>query len=71
MTPTKIATTARVRLLVEIQLENVWSGDCPLGQVYKQAAETGLCQLKAMLSSEAITQIGVAEVIAITTSMKP
>lgn len=40
---------ATVTLTVEIQTEDVWGGDCTVGQLYEQAAESAIQDLTRIL----------------------
>lgn len=41
----KIQAIARVQIVVEVLLDQPWGEDCSIGQLYKQAAESGRTHL--------------------------
>lgn len=65
-----IKAKARVQLVVEIEPEDRWGGDCAIDQLYKQAAESALQILSAALKPGEhgkITLAGEPKVIGIIT----
>lgn len=65
----KITAKARVQITVEIQTES-WGDDCSIGQLYKQAGESGKRILLNALKSESygrIVQLGEPRVIGVIT----
>lgn len=65
----KIIARAKVQMTVEVESE-LWGEDCPLAQVYKQAADDGLGKIQKALAETKgqITMIGVPKIIAILTT---
>ncbi len=63
----KVRTKARVRVLLEIALPDVWGGDCMLDQVYKQSKDSArnIISQKITASMKDIRIIGKPEVEAI------
>ena len=64
----KIQASARVQITVEVH-EAAWGGDCQISQLYKQAAEGGVAQLrKALIDAKLChTIIGEPKVIGVMT----
>ncbi len=60
-----IKTKARVRILVEIELEDVWGGDCQLSQVYKQSTDCAMNRIRSIGGGQGIRVIGKPEPVAI------
>jgi len=48
----KIQAIARVQIVVEVVLDQPWGEDCSIGQLYKQAAESGRTHLINALNQE-------------------
>lgn len=63
----KIKAAARVKLLLEITLPDVWGEECSMSQVYKQAKDSALNIISQRISGSMreMRVIGEAEVIAI------
>ena len=62
----KIKTMARVKILLEIDLSDIWGGDCPLSQVHKQASDEARGIISRMIeSSPRMRMIGKPEPVAI------
>ena len=47
---TKIRTTARVRILLEVSLSDTWGEDCTISQVHKQSKDSALNIVSQMIS---------------------
>lgn len=68
-----IEARARVQIVVEVDA-SMWGEDCSIGQLYKQAAESGICALNAALKPGEhgrIRLIGEPKVIGVITEKKP
>ena len=63
----QIKTTARVKVLLEISLPDLWGSDCLLSQVHKQAEDSAMniISQKIVGSRENIRIIGKPESMAI------
>ena len=59
----KLVATARVRVVLELQVGS-WGDDCPMAQVYRQAADSALEQVRAG-RLQAARVLGEPEVVAI------
>lgn len=57
-------TKAKVRLTVEIELSSEWSASCSVEQVFKQASDEAISEVKH--ANRAFTIIGTPEVVAMT-----
>lgn len=62
----KIRATARVQVTVEVDAD-AWGEDCSIGQLYKQAAESGVTKLHNMLKEQPYRIIGSPKVIGVIT----
>lgn len=51
MTEKKVSVSARVRVELEIEVSDAWSGDCNLAQVHKQGLESALMKLNKLVDS--------------------
>jgi predicted Zn-dependent protease len=60
----KIGATARVRLEIEY-VAGSWGADCPLEQVYRQAARDAVEKLEAMAGKAGFRVVGTPRVTAI------
>ena len=63
----EVKTKARVRVLLEVTLSDVWGGDCQLSQVHKQAKDSARNILSQAITSSMrdIRMIGEPEVTTI------
>lgn len=48
--PLKVRAIARVQVTVEVDAA-AWGGDCSIGQLYKQAAEDAVSQIRCACNS--------------------
>jgi len=65
-----ITAKARVQIIVEVDAGAPWGDDCSVGQMYKQAAESGCNKLLAALKPGMhgiVTIIGEPKVIGVIT----
>ncbi len=44
-----ITATARVQFVVELQMNQPWGEECPIGQLYKQAKSESVERMRAAL----------------------
>ena len=67
----KVEARARVQVTVELTTE-LWGEDCSIGQLYKQAAEDGISQIRKLIieSKCRVQVIGEPKVIAVLTENK-
>jgi len=63
-----VKTKAKVRVLLEIPLPDVWGKECQLEQVYKQSTDSALNILRDMCEARGIRIIGNPEPVAILAS---
>lgn len=63
----KIKAKARVKILLEISLPDVWGEDCSVGQVHKQAKDSAvnIVSQKIAASMKEMRMIGEVEVVCI------
>lgn len=47
---------ARVRVIVELDVTDVWGGDCPVSQVYKQATNAALARVRMLKTPDQPTE---------------
>lgn len=67
----KIQAKAKVQITVETDAE-CWGEDCSIGQLYKQASESGITNVRnALQSSMKVRIIGEPKVIGIITEQQP
>ncbi|MFL4510802.1 hypothetical protein ACJ6WJ_02540 [Stenotrophomonas maltophilia] len=62
----RTSTSALVQVTVEVHAGS-WGEGCNLDQVYRQAAESALGELRSALNKRGIRIVGVASIKAITT----
>lgn len=69
----KIQARARVQILIEVDAGQPWGDDCAIGQLYKQATESGLQVLRNAIkgAGDPIRVIGEPKVISIITERNP
>lgn len=64
----KINATARVQITVEVDGGVPWDYTCSIGQMYKQAAESGLAELKnAFKDGARVKIVGEPKIIGVVT----
>jgi hypothetical protein len=68
----QVVAKARVQLLVEVEAGQPWGGDCQIGQLYQQAAESARSTLINALKPgvNGITIIGEPKVVGIITESR-
>lgn len=65
----QIKAQARVKVVLEFELGTTWGMNCPMTQVYEQAAEQVLRQIQVALGDQqGFSIVGVPVVVAILTS---
>jgi len=64
----KVQAKARVQATIEVEA-SAWGGDCSISQLYKQAGESAINQIKhaCQLSKQKFTIVGEPKVIGIIT----
>lgn len=63
----RITAKAKVQITVEVEA-SAWGGDCPISQLYKQAGDSGIEQLRSLLRGSSVKIIGEPKIIGILTA---
>lgn len=65
---TKTTAVAKVQITLEVNPGSIWGGDCPLDQVYKQAAEGAVNIISRIIKGHGMVSIvGTPKVLNIVT----